>query len=216
MNKTVKTESMKSEKIAIIDNRTGRRTDALLIEDPDDTYVEAIDKLWWIYRQRFFTALKDTLKPKPEHHHWNWQWKFRQALARNTFFKCFGIICDGDPQGLLMLNYGQEYRARLPEQQGQPLVYLAYIESAPWNVRGYSNTPSYGGVGTLLCKAAIEFSVRLGYDGRAALHSLPSVEGFYARHCGMLACGPDEKHKGLVYFESTPEISSAFLTKAEE
>lgn len=207
---------MKSETIEIIDSRNnGRRTDALLIEDPDDGYIEAIDKLWWVYRQRFFNTLKDAHKPKPEHHHWSWKWKLRQELERNAFFKCFGIVCEGDPQGLLMLNYGQEYRARLPEQQGQPLVYLAYIESAPWNVRGYCDVPRFGGVGTLLCKAAIEFSIRLGYDGRTALHSLPSVEGFYAKRCGMLPCGPDETYEGLVYYESTPEISSAFLAKAE-
>lgn len=198
---------MKSEAIEIIDNRNnGRRVEALLVEDPDVSYIEATDKLWWVYRQRFSNALKDAQKPNPEHHHWSWKWKLQQEAERNAFFKYFGIICEGDPQGLLMLTYGREYKARLPEQQGRLLLYIAYIESAPWNVRGYCDTPRFVGIGKEFYKTAVRFSDRLGFDGRVGVHSLPTAEPFYENSCMMRRLGSDLDYQKLVYFESCPTI----------
>jgi len=198
---------MKSETIEITGNRNnGERIKALLIEDPDDNYIEATDKLWWVYRQRFINALRAAQKPVPGHHHWNWKWKLQQEMNRNAFFKCFGIVCGGDPQGLLLLNYGREYKSRLPEQQGRPLVYLAYVESAPWNIREYCGVPRYTGVGREFFKATVRFSNRLGCEGRVGLHSLPGVENFYAESCKMIPVGSDPSYENLVYFETRPDI----------
>lgn len=207
---------MQSEVIQIVSNRNnGRLVNALLVEDPTDRYIEATDKLWRVYRKRFVDALKATGKPIPDHNHWSWKWKLEQELAKKALFKCFAILSNNEPQGLLLLNYGQEYTARLQEQRGQPLLYVAYIESAPWNVPGYCDAPCFSGIGTLLYKASVEFSIRLGFAGRVGLHALPNVEKFYANRCRMRDCGKDQSHDGLVYFESTPKDSLAFLKDAE-
>jgi len=105
---------MSSRPIEIIDNlNQGRRVEALLVEDPDDEYIEAADK------------------PVPEHHHWSWEWKLQQELKRGSLFKCFGILdTDYEPQGLMLLNYGREYLSRLSGQESRLLIYLAYTESA--------------------------------------------------------------------------------------
>jgi hypothetical protein len=112
---------------------------------------------------------------------------------------------------LILLNYGREYLSRLPGQTERLLVYVAYIESAPWNVKGFCEKPHYAGIGTTLYYAAIQYSNRLGFEGRVALHSLPGVEEFYAKKCKMENCGADHHCEGLVYFESTPEGSLSFL-----
>ena len=203
---------MNYKPIEIIDNlNQGRRIRAFLVEDPDDDYIEATDKLWRVYRERF----ANTQKVVPEHHHWSWKWKLQQELNRDSLFKCFGIIADDEPQGLMLLNYGREYLSRMPGQTNRLLIYLSYIESAPWNIKEYSKKPRYGSIGTTLYTAAIHYSNRLGFDRRVALHSLPGAEGFYTKRCKMRNCGADQNYQGLVYFESTPEDSLFFLRETE-
>lgn len=208
---------MKSTPIEIIDNLNyGWRIGAFLVEDPDDDYIDATDKLWRVYRQRFLKSQAVSSKPVPGHHHWSWKWKLQQELKRNSLFKCFGIVADNEPQGLMLLNYGREYVSRLPEQAGQLLIYLAYIESAPWNIREYCENPRFGGVGAVLYKAAIQYSNRAGFEGRIGLHALPNVEDYYVKRCKMRRCDADPNYGGLVYCESTPEDSLAFLKESEE
>jgi hypothetical protein len=100
------------------------------------------------------------------------------------------------------------YAARLDTDRGLPLVYVDYLESAPWNLR--SGSRQYLGVGQLLLREAVNRSIELGYRGRVGLHSLPQVEPFYERKCGLVGCGPDSEYYGLVYFEFTAERGTAF------
>jgi len=204
---------MKFESIEIIDNlNQGRRVEAFWVEDPDDECIEAADKLWQVYRRRLIATLKASNKSVPEHHHWSWDWKLQQELKRDSLFKCFGVLdADYEPQGLMLLNYGREYLSRLPGQESRLLTYLTYIESAPWNLSDYSDKPRYDGVGAALYRTTIQYSLRLGFEGRVGLHSLPNVEGFYAKYCKKINCGADPDCGGLVYFESTPETSLSFL-----
>ena len=199
---------MKFESIEIIDNlNQGRRVEAFLVEDPDDEYIEAADKLWQVYRRRLIATLKAADKPIPEHHHWSWEWKLQQELKRDSLFKCFGVLdADYEPQGLMLLNYGRDYLSRLPGQERRLLVYLAYIESAPWNLEEYCERPHYSGIGRELYKAAIEYSGRLGFGGILGLHSLPGVEKFYENGCQMIPLGSDPNRENLMYFESRPII----------
>lgn len=107
----------------------------------------------------------------------------------------FGNHCETRPK---------EYKTRLSDQQGLPLVYVAYIEPTPWNVRGYTDTPLFSGVGKESYKTAVRFSDRIGYEGRIGLHSLPDAESFYTRSCRMVSLGSDPDYEDLVYFESRP------------
>ena len=75
----------------------------------------------------------------------------------DSLFKCFGILdSDYEPQGLMLLNYGREYLSRLPGQESRLLIYLAYIESAPWNLREYCEKPRYSSIGRELHQVAVE------------------------------------------------------------
>jgi len=46
------------------------------------------------------------------------------------------------------------YLAKLPAQRGKPLIYVRYIETAPWNIKLLEPKPRYGGVGARLIRVA--------------------------------------------------------------
>jgi len=192
---------MRVTKIQIFDWRTHSSVQAEMLEDPGDAYIETVDALWSVYKRRALRERRAAGKPVPEHSHWNWKLKLEQERLENSLYKCFAIV-HNEPQGLMMLKYGSEYVCRYAGQQGKPLVYLAYVESAPWNVKEYSDTICYSGIGTEFYKMAIRFSRLLGFAGRVGLHSLPGAEGFYANTCQMISLGQDPKYDNLVYFES--------------
>jgi hypothetical protein len=54
-------------------------------------------------------------------------------VLANAFY---GIEHEGKLQGLMKLETVGEYcRCRLPEQDGKSLVYIDFLEVAPWNLR---------------------------------------------------------------------------------
>jgi hypothetical protein len=106
----------------------------------------------------------------------------------------------------MLLNYGQDYLSRMPGQTNRLLIYLAYIESAPWNLEVYSKNPRYTGVGKELYKVAVRISDQFGFEGLVGLHSLPGVENFYKSSCRMTPLGCDPNYGNLMYFESQPII----------
>jgi len=193
---------MKSTSLQIFDQRIRSFVQADLLEDPGDDYIETVDALCSVYKKRFIRERRAMGKSIPEHSHWNWKLKLEQERLGHSFYKCFAIVRD-EPQGLMMLKYGSEFVSRYDGQQGKPLVYLAYLESAPWNVKEYCDSILYSGIGKEFYKAAVRFSRFLGYDGRIGLHSLPGTEGFYAKTCQMFSLGCDPDYEDLVYFEST-------------
>ena len=192
---------MKVTHVQIFDQRIRSFVQAEMLEDPGDDYIETVDALWSVYKRRVLRERRAAGKPVPEHNHWNWKLKLEQERFENSLYTCFAIVRD-EPQGLMMLKYGSEFVSRCAGQQGKPLVYLAYLESAPWNVKEYSDTICYSGIGTEFYKMAIRFSRLLGFSGRVGLHSLPGAEGFYANTCQMISLGHDPKYDNLVYFES--------------
>jgi hypothetical protein len=192
---------MKVTNVQIFDRRTHSFVEAELLEDPGDDYIETVDALWSVYKRRFLRKRRAAGKPVPEHSHWNWKLKLEQERLEHSFYKCFAIVRD-EPQGLMMLKYGNEFVCRNAKQQGKPLVYLAYVESAPWNVKEYCDDILFSGIGREFYKTAIQFSRRLGFFGRVGLHSLPGAEGFYTSVCQMVFEGYDPTYDGLAYFES--------------
>jgi hypothetical protein len=143
----------------------------------------------------------------PQHYHWDWGRKSLnlQLLA----YRCFGIECDGKWQGLLMVKLaGME--ARLDPDIGRPLVYIDYLESAPWNLRAMVDMPLYGGVGSVLMQTAVQLSYDEGFHGRIGLHALPQAEDFYRDDCKMHGCGPDASYHDLPYYEMTRDLAASF------
>jgi hypothetical protein len=96
-----------------------------------------------------------------------------------------------------------------------PLLYVGFLESAPWNTRTLSNRPRFKAVGTTLMFAAVEISRENGWHGRLGLHSLPQAEEFY-RRVGMTRLRTDPEHEGLAYYELTADTAALFSPEEQK
>lgn len=146
----------------------------------------------------------------PESLHWDWskkahQLQFLQATG-------FGITCEGAWEGA-MLTLTVAHTARLTKDKGKPLVYIDYIEIAPWNwsVSPLGLTGRHKGIGTILFRAAVQQSLNEEFSGRVGLHALPQAITFYQDVCGMTDLGHDPKKENLLYFELSREQARKFL-----
>jgi len=146
----------------------------------------------------------------PQSSHWNWRRKvehFKDLLAN----PCFSVVCQGMTQGMMILD--TLHGARLASQHRKPIIYVEYLENAPWNRRHQlGDQPRFCGVGSLLMRAAIELSREEGFKGRVGLHALPQSIHFYVNHCGMVDLGADASYQNLRYLEMTSEQADAFVT----
>ena len=113
-------------------------------------------------------------------------------------------------QGLMLVSTEDE-TCRLPEQAGEPLAYVHYLATAPWNAPDFTDAPRFGAVGSILIAAALQVSIENGIQGRLGLHALPQAETFYRNHVGMTDLGPDADTENLRYFEMTSEQASNYL-----
>ena len=149
----------------------------------------------------------------PRHFHWDWSAK--ESDLRILAFAFFGVSCNGKLQGLMKLEVAGQ-SGRLASQKGKPLVYVDYLETAPWNIKpimqALGKSPRFAGVGTRLIEAAVRQSLDEGFKGRLALHSLSGSERFYLEVCGMTAAGRDPEKQDLLWCEFTPELAEGFLT----
>jgi hypothetical protein len=173
---------------------------------------------WQIHWQPALIAILQELHRRqvpptewPQSWHWDWHSKMTQVEGLLAF-KSFSVVCNGITQGLMRLDLTKT--ARLPDQVGKPLVYIDYLEVAPWNRPELGHTPRYQGVGTALLIAAIALSLQEGFKGRIGLHSLPQADPFY-RQQGLIALGPDRECQGLTYFEMTPQQAEMFFEEED-
>jgi hypothetical protein len=143
----------------------------------------------------------------PQSRHWDWRAKL-QAIEQLLAHRTFCVVCAGETQGMMAVNLTKT--ARLEAQRGRPLVYVEYLENAPWNRPELFSLPRYRGVGSILIRTAIEASIQEEFKGRIGLHSLPQADRFYQHTCGMTDLGPDSAYHDLHYFEMTPEQAQAF------
>lgn len=143
---------------------------------------------------------------------WNWR---RIADTRNYRWpiRCFSVMYRGVTQGLMSVEIGT--RSRISVRSRYPLVYVAFIETAPWNIESLAGSARYAGVGRALIRQAVETSLDAGYEGRLGLHALPGAERFYQVGCGMSDCGRQRDMEGLKYFEFTAAQASRFLNEAK-
>jgi len=147
----------------------------------------------------------------PQSRHWNWRRK-TEALQGMLAHPGFSIVCNGMTQGMMIVDTTMQ-RCRIEQQKGKNLVYVEFVENAPWNRPELANPPRYRGIGSILIRAAIALSQEEEFKGRIGLHSLPQANSFYANTCGMSDLGIDPDHQDLRYFEMTPEQAEAFIAK---
>lgn len=165
-----------------------------------------------------FKAVQKLHRRGVERHQWpqsrHWDWRAKVAELKGLLgAQGFSIMCAGMTQGMMTLDMGSK-RCLLESQRGQHLIYVDYVENAPWNRKDLVNTePRYCGVGSIFIRTAIEVSRLEGFKGRIGLHSLPQSESFYRNKCGMTDLGKDSNYQDLRYFEMTPEQALIFVMK---
>jgi GNAT superfamily N-acetyltransferase len=144
-----------------------------------------------------------------EHAHWDWRNKADSVEAGHHML--VAVECEGEAQGLMAL-----LRTPRPAQLGgMQVVYVDYVEAAPWNLKSSVASPRLLGVGTVLIAEAVRLSRELGLDGRVGLHSLPQAEAFYSR-CRMTRVGADPRYYDLTYFEYTKQKAADWLASVGE
>lgn len=202
--------------VTVIDNSSGSPVEAELFDEVTVEHFIETQREWrpLVREAALQLAAKGKHELIPQHFHWDWTAKAPQLdVLANTFF---GIRYDNKLQALMKLEtVGEFCRCRLPEQKGKALIYVDYIEVAPWNLKtlmlGLGREPRYNAIGSRLIEAAVLKSQEEECKGRIGLHSLPITEPFYREACGMIPVGRDLAKQNLLWLEYTPEQAEKFL-----
>jgi hypothetical protein len=204
--------SQAQEDIVIAERATGNPVPAVLHKELEELEIIDAEIVWSPERLLRLRELRQNGVPKgslPQQVHWNWALKAVHT-AGVIAYRSFGIEAVGKMQGLMIVCLTGK-NARLDPDKGKPLVYVDFIETAPWNAKEYTSTPLYKGVGVRLIQAAARLSIDEGFAGRVGLHTLPQSAGFYANACEMAALGLDSNN--LEYLELTAAKAVVLLKK---
>lgn len=203
------------QEILILEKASGRFIPAVFHEEVNRSQLIEAEGQWSPSRMAAKQRLLDAGKSEQEiahhllqHAHWDWALKSRCLEGDPLALRCYGIELDGEWQGLAIIDLSMHV-AQLEPDKGRPLVYVEFLESAPWNLKDMVETPRFGLIGVRLVEAAVRISVAEGFKGRLGLYSLSKAERFY-RKCGMV-CVKGMEHRGMNLFEFTKTAASAFL-----
>ncbi|MBL4749388.1 MAG: hypothetical protein JKX71_02175 [Amylibacter sp.] len=149
----------------------------------------------------------------PQSRLWDWRDKLA-AIERRLANLSFAIVANGMTQAMMTVDLSK--RARISSYESQHLIYVDFLEAAPWKRNDVAEEPPrFGGCGSILINAAIQQSMLEGFKGRIGLHSLPQANNFYANACGMTDLGQDASYENLRYFELDPDNARRFLEKGK-
>lgn len=202
---------MNGPKLMLTDESTGRVVEAELDLDVGPHDLEEVEKVWGPQRRDAARRLARDKGRTAVPEHWHWDWRSKGTLLRFPTYRCIGIRCQDELQGIALIDADQ-YQAKIPPDRGKPLMYIEFLEVAPWNNSKLVDKRRFTPVGPRLVEAVIRFSEAEGFHGRIGLHSLPQSETFYDR-CGMTKLDPDPKKENLHYYEMTRDQASDFLKK---
>lgn len=182
---------MDTETIHVFETASSALVEAVLHLRLTVEQVVAAEMMWKPHRE----AIADEI----EHPHWDWSRK--TDLLGEPGVRFLGVEFGSAMQGMIAL-WEHGHVARLPAVYGQPLVYVEYLEAAPWNVRLPGRIPRYRAVGSRLVGRAASLSTELGFSGRVGLVALPQAEEFYEQGCGMTPVGQYPEYNGLMYYRT--------------
>ena len=123
----------------------------------------------------------------------NWVSIFNFNAAASTSVLC--LDHDG-AQALMKVRDGHVVRCDANPRAS--LVYVGFLEVAPWNNPSIGNR-LFAGLGPTLLRVACDLSLTWGCRGRIGLHSVPSAEAFHRRLGFRSLDCPNEYHE--LYFE---------------
>jgi hypothetical protein len=203
-----------------------------LREKPDDLEVEAevydllpleslfdAEEQWCtarvgVLRKLASAGIHDRNQGWRESIHWSWADKAASCAPRRLDIgevRLFGIKAAGTWQCLSFCQAtGHVTRLGVP---ARPLVYVEYIETAPWNwdIGPLNQVGRYRGWGVQLMELAVRWSLSIGFEGRVGLHALDQAEGFYRDRCRMTNLGADSTYMDLLYLELSEDNARRFL-----
>jgi hypothetical protein len=205
---------MSGPKICLIHTETGEEVAATLRIIADYSELALIEATWAVERAAIALKLQAGSVARecwPQSLHWSWAAK--AALPGTLAITVVGLEVDGECQAMI-LTKTEPYRVRQTADRGKPLVYVDYVEAAPWNwsLASLSMQPRFKGSGTILMLEAVSQSIQEGFHGRVGLHALPQAERFYV-HCGMTKLLVDPAKHNLAYFEFTREQAQIFIER---
>jgi hypothetical protein len=151
-------------------------------------------------------VMQELLNSAVPRHLWpqslHWDWRRKSPELRLLEVTGFGVVCERQWQGV-MLTKTASYTARLDPDKGKPLVYIDFLEIAPWNwvIPEIGRAGRFRAVGSTLFWRAVKQSKEEGFRGRVGLHALPQAERFYEVACGMTPLGRDVAKQDLLYME---------------
>lgn len=197
-----------AESTSLLDAVAGLEVSATIRPIRSAADLEWVEDAWRAAR----AAAVDSIEAAGGHvEHGHWDWARKGPWIESGHLEGFILEASGDPQGVLVYR-PEGVAARLAEHAGRLLLYVEFVEVAPWNTRSLVTSVRYKPVGVALLRQVIQISRRRGLDGRVGLHALPQAESFYARS-QMTPMGPDEAYGGLVYFEFTADNASQFVAR---
>jgi len=193
-----------SEAIEILSRADGQFVPATLLDGMAPTDLLVVENEWRPERSLIMQELLAKGVPRskwPQSLHWDWSKKAStlQLLASSGF----GVVCENRWQGVMLTEASPVHVARLDPDRGKPLVYVEFLEIAPWNwsIPDVNRAGRFRTVGSELFWRAVKQSDEEGFHGRVGLHALPQSELFYEKACGMTPVERDAKKQDLLYFE---------------
>lgn len=198
---------MSTTPVQIVRRQDKELVDALLHTELAPSVLVEAEKEWGPIRLDAARKLHRAGRIKEIPQHFLWDWGAKSQKLQFLAYRCLGIEYAGKWQGLLMVKLTGQV-ARLDPDRGKDLVYIDYLESAPWNLAVMVDTPLYGGIGPVLMRTAMQLSYDEGFHGRIGLHALPQAEDFYRDDFEMQCCGADPAYENLPYYEMTREVAA--------
>lgn len=204
---------MSTESVPLVRKSDGEAIEATLYPGMRPADLLLVERSWTearndVLRELVANEVDPTQRPQSLH----WDWGEKAPILKRLEATAFGLEVEGSWEGV-MLTKTASHTARLKADRGKPLVYIDFIESAPWNwklpVVGQSGR--YGGVGSTLFGVAVRQSLDEGFSGRVGLHSLPQSEGFYKEVLKMTPIGRDSNKQNLLYFELSRERAEQLM-----
>ena len=206
---------MSTTPIRILERATGQPVEAELLDSlaPEDLMV--LEAVWTPERARIVLEIARAgllHEVRPQSLSWNWRAKAHHL--RLSHASGYAVVCDEEWQGAMLTKSGTHF-SQLGEDRGKPLVYIDFLEVAPWNwtIPGIGQTRKYGLIGPHLVERAVRLSWDEGFGGRIGLHALPQSEPFYGGACRMTSLGADEEHENLTYFELSRDNADRMLER---
>lgn len=209
---------MSSEDVEIQRRSDGQFVEAKLLTGMVPANLLVLEASWQPLRSEVMQELLAASVPQdewPQSILWSWARKAPQLalLAASGF----GIVCQQRWEGV-MLTKTEPYRVRLAPERGKPLLYVDFLEIAPWNwtIPKIGRTGQHRLVGSTLLWRAVKQSEEEGFHGRVGLHALPQAEGFYAGEpFEMTPIGRDPNKEDLLYFELSREQAEKILQSGD-